>query len=108
MYAVIFEVEIADGKKDDYLNIAAVLKEQLVNMPGFLSIERFQSLVNEGKLLSLSFWEDEKSLINWKKNIDHMAAQKKGRDSIFKDYRIRIAEVKRDYTMATSKFEEND
>lgn len=105
MYAVIFEVEIADGKKDDYLNIAAVLKEQLVNMPGFLSIERFQSLVNEGKLLSLSFWEDEKSLINWKKNIDHMAAQKKGRDSIFKDYRIRIAEVKRDYTMETSEFE---
>ena len=106
MYAVIFEVEISDGKKDDYLNIAAHLKEQLVNMPGFLSIERFQSLVNEGKLLSLSFWEDESSILNWKKNIDHMAAQKKGRESIFKDYRIRIAKVERDYTMATSSFEE--
>lgn len=67
MYAVIFEVEIADGKKEQYLNIAAHLKEQLVKMPGFISIERFQSLVNEGKLLSLSFWEDENSLLNWKK-----------------------------------------
>lgn len=104
MYAVIFEVEIAEGKKDEYLNIAAHLKEQLVSMPGFLSIERFQSLVNEGKLLSLSFWEDESSLLQWKKNIDHMAAQKEGRASIFKDYRIRISEVKRDYTMQSSTF----
>lgn len=104
MYAVIFEVEIADNKKDQYLEIAAHLKEQLVKMPGFISIERFQSLVNEGKLLSLSFWEEEKHLLAWKKNIDHMAAQKKGRESIFKDYRIRIAEVKRDYTMESSEF----
>ena len=105
MYAVIFEVEIQEGKKDQYLSIAAHLKEQLVSMPGFLSIERFESLVNEGKLLSLSFWKDEESLLNWKKNIDHMAAQTKGRDSVFKDYRIRIAKVQRDYTMASSTFE---
>lgn len=104
MYAVIFEVEIADGKKDQYLSIAAMLKEQLIKMPGFLSIERFQSLVNEGKLLSLSFWENEESLINWKNNIDHMAAQKNGRESIFKDYRITIANVERDYTMQSSSF----
>ncbi|MFA9373252.1 MAG: antibiotic biosynthesis monooxygenase [Poseidonibacter sp.] len=104
MYAVIFEVEIADGKKEQYLSIAAMLKEQLIKMPGFLSIERFQSLVNEGKLLSLSFWENEESLINWKNNIDHMAAQKNGRESIFKDYRITIANVERDYTMQSSSF----
>lgn len=104
MYAVIFEVEIAEGKKDQYLDIATMLKEQLVKMPGFISIERFQSLVNEAKLLSLSFWEDEKSLLNWKKNIDHMAAQSKGRASIFKDYRIRIAKVERDYTLESSTF----
>lgn len=105
MYAVIFEVEIQEGKKGQYLNIAAKLKEQLVTMPGFLSIERFESLVTEGKLLSLSFWEDESSLLNWKKNIDHMAAQKEGRASIFKDYRIRIAKVERDYTMESSTFQ---
>ncbi|AXH11753.1 antibiotic biosynthesis monooxygenase family protein [Halarcobacter bivalviorum] len=104
MYAVIFEVEIADGKKEQYLNIAAHLKEQLVKMPGFISIERFQSLVNEGKLLSLSFWEDENSLLNWKKNIDHMAAQKQGRESIFKDYKISIAKIERSYTMESSDF----
>lgn len=104
MYAVIFEVEIKEGQQEAYLNIAAKLKEQLVLMPGFISIERFESLTNEGKLVSLSFWEDEKSLINWKKNIDHLSAQAKGRDSIFKDYRIRIAKVERDYTMETSSF----
>ena len=105
MYAVIFEVEIQEGQKEQYLFIAAHLKKQLVNMPGFLSIERFQSLADEGKLLSLSFWEDEKSLLDWKKNIDHMAAQTKGRASVFKDYRIRISKVERDYTMASSTFE---
>lgn len=104
MYSVIFEVEIQEGKKDQYLEIAAHLKEQLVKMPGFISIERFESLVTEGKLLSLSFWKDENSLLNWKKNIDHMAAQKKGRASIFKDYRIRIAKVERDYTLESSTF----
>ena len=102
MYAVIFEVEINENRKDEYLSIAAKLKEQLVTMEGFISIERFTSLVNEGKLLSLSFWETEKALIQWKKNIDHMSAQEKGRESIFKDYRIRIANVERDYTMETS------
>lgn len=104
MYAVIFEVEIADGKQNEYLNIAAMLKKQLVNMPGFISIERFESLVNEGKLVSLSFWKDEESLLFWKKNIDHLSAQRKGRASIFKDYRIRIAKVERDYTMESSNF----
>ena len=102
MYAVIFEVEIAEGKQNQYLEIAAMLKEQLVKMPGFISIERFESLVNEGKLLSLSFWEKEEDLLFWKKNVEHMAAQKKGRASIFKDYRIRIAKVERDYNMQTS------
>lgn len=104
MFGVIFEVEIAEGKKEQYLQIAAMLKEQLVKMPGFISIERFESLVNEGKLLSLSFWEDEKSLLAWKKNFDHLKAQAKGRESIFKDYRIRVVEVQRDYTMASSEF----
>jgi heme-degrading monooxygenase HmoA len=102
MYAVIFEVEINENRQEEYLAIAAKLKEQLVTMDGFISIERFTSLVNEGKLLSLSFWETEKAIIAWKKNIDHMSAQSKGRESIFKDYRIRIANVERDYTMETS------
>ena len=104
MFAVIFEVEIEEAKKSQYLQIAAKLKEQLINEKGFISVERFQSLINENKLLSLSFWEDEKSILNWKKNLDHFSAQKQGRESIFKDYRIRVDEVKRDYTLETSDF----
>ncbi len=104
MFGVIFEVEIDESKKSEYLQIAARLKEQLINEKGFISVERFQSLVDENKLLSLSFWEDEKSILNWKKNLDHFAAQKIGRDRIFKDYRIRVIEVKKDYTMVSSDF----
>lgn len=102
MYAVIFEVEINENKKDEYLVIAEKLKKQLVDIEGFVSIERFTSLVNKGKLLSLSFWETEEAILTWKKNLDHMNAQSKGRESIFKDYRIRIANIERDYTMETS------
>lgn len=102
MHAVIFEVELKDGKKEDYLAIATSLREQLVTSKGFISIERFQSLVNEGKLLSLSYWEDEEAILNWKANFDHKAAQLQGRSSIFKDYRICVVKVERDYTMATS------
>ena len=102
MYAVIFEVKIKASKKDQYLAIAAKLKEQLVKMDGFISIERFTSLVEEGKLLSLSFWESGDAIDKWKANIDHMNAQMQGRESIFEDYRIRVAEVVKDYTMETS------
>ena len=104
MFGVIFEVEIDEARKSEYLQIAARLKEQLINEKGFISVERFQSLVDENKLLSMSFLEDEKSILNWKKNLDHFAAQKRGRESIFKDYRIRVVEVKRDYTMESSDF----
>ena len=104
MYAVIFEVEINETKQEEYLAVAGELKKQLLRTSGFISIERFSSLVNKDKILSLSFWEDEKSLKTWKENFDHLHAQKKGRDSIFKDYRIRIANVQRDYTMQSSNF----
>ena len=104
MYAVIFEVEVKPSGKNEYLAIAAKLKEQLVKVDGFISIERFQSLVNDGKILSLSFWESEESIKKWKANFDHIQAQSKGRESLFKDYHIRIAQVQRDYTMKNSEF----
>ena len=78
MFAVIFEVEINQERKDEYLKIASILKVQLVNQKGFISVERFQSLIDEKKLLSLSYWKDQESILAWKKNIDHMSAQKKG------------------------------
>lgn len=97
MIAVIFEVWINDSKKDEYLEIASQLREELVKLEGFITIERFQSLTDSEKLLSLSFWENEESVIKWRNFEQHRQAQKKGRNYIFKDYRIRIGTIIRDY-----------
>ena len=98
MYAVIFEVYPTNEGKEEYLKIASSLKKFLQNRKGFISIERFQSLIDENKLLSLSFWEDEKSIKIWRNLFEHRIAQDKGNAGIFKDYRIRVAQVLRDYT----------
>ena len=98
MYAVIFEVWPIKEGKAEYLKIASTLKDFLQNREGFISIERFQSLVDENKLLSLSFWEDEKAIEIWRNMFEHRIAQDKGNASVFKDYRIRVANVLRDYT----------
>ncbi len=99
MIAVIFEVYPAEGKAQEYLDIAAKLKPLLENIDGFISIERFSSLVNEGKILSLSFWRDEKAIEEWRNLESHRLAQEKGRKSVFADYRLRVANVSRDYGM---------
>ena len=99
MIAVIFEVKIQAGKQDEYLQIAAKLREHLVNVDGFISIERFASLSEEGKLCSLSFWKDEDSIKQWREFDMHRLAQEKGKAGIFADFRIRVAEVVRDYGM---------
>ena len=98
MYAVIFEVWPTKEGKDEYLQIASKLKEFLQNAEGFISIERFQSLSDEKKLLSLSFWENEKSIEIWRNMFEHRIAQDKGNAGIFEDYRIRVANVLRDYS----------
>ena len=100
MIAVIFEVIPAEGKVQEYLNIAARLKPLLENIDGFISIERFSSLAEEGKLLSLSFWRDEKAIEEWRNIESHRLAQVKGREEVFLDYRLRVANVSRDYGMA--------
>lgn len=99
MYAVIFEVQPKPGRKADYLDIAAQLRPELEKIDGFVSVERFASLSNEGKLLSLSFWRDEAAVISWRQHALHHKAQAKGREDIFADYRIRVAEIVRDYGM---------
>jgi len=97
MIAVIFEVWPADGRKDDYLGIAASLREDLTRIDGFISVERFQSLTEPGKLLSLSFWRDEDAVKRWRTHARHRDSQAKGRGGIFADYRLRVAAVLRDY-----------
>ncbi|MCC9071627.1 antibiotic biosynthesis monooxygenase [Flavobacterium sp. F-65] len=99
MIAVIFEVIPNEGKRQEYLDIAANLRPELDKIPGFISIERFQSFNDPEKVLSLSFWKDEKSIQQWRNLEMHRIAQSKGRQEIFKDYHLRIADVKRDYGM---------
>ncbi|HSI02729.1 MAG TPA: antibiotic biosynthesis monooxygenase [Reyranella sp.] len=99
MIAVIFEVWPADGRKQAYLDIAASLRPELEQIDGFISIERFQSLIDDSKLLSLSFWRDEAAVQAWRNVEPHRQAQKKGREGVFRDYRLRVASVLRDYGM---------
>jgi len=97
MIAVIFEVEPATGRREDYLATAATLRTNLEGSDGFISVERFQSLTNPGKMLSLSFFRDEQAVKAWRNTVAHRSAQAAGRSGMFKDYRLRIASVIRDY-----------
>ena len=99
MIAVIFEVEPADGRKQDYLDIAAEMRPMLDDVEGFISVERFQSLTDPRKILSLSFFKDEAAVARWRTLSAHRRAQKEGRSGIFDNYRLRIASVIRDYGM---------
>lgn len=99
MIAVIFEVEPHAPHRDDYFRVAAELRPLLDEIEGFISIERFQSLSDEGRILSLSFWRDEEAVAQWRNLEAHRAAQTEGRERIFRDYRLRIAHVVRDYGM---------
>ncbi|KRB20617.1 MULTISPECIES: antibiotic biosynthesis monooxygenase family protein [Mesorhizobium] len=97
MIAVIFEVQPAEGRRDAYLGIAAKLRPLLDGIDGFISIERFQSLADPNRILSLSFWRDEDAVKAWRNTEEHRQAQQAGRGGIFAGYRLRIAHVVRDY-----------
>ena len=99
MIAVIFEVVPRERRKVDYLGMAADLRPLLDGIDGFVSIERFESLTDPGKVLSLSFWRDEAAVAAWRTAEPHRRAQAAGRREIFRDYRLRIAQVVRDYGM---------
>lgn len=99
MIAVIFEVRPHPGKQQQYLDAAASLKPLLAGIDGFISVERFQSLTEPEKILSLSFWRDEEAVRRWRELEAHRGVQAAGRASIFADYRLRVASVLRDYGM---------
>ena len=101
MIAVIFEVWPSEGRRQEYLDIAAALRPLLEQIDGFISIERFESLYEPGKILSLSFFRDEEAVARWRALQAHRSAQAKGRAGIFRDYRLRIAGTIRDYGMFT-------
>jgi heme-degrading monooxygenase HmoA len=103
MIAVIFEVWPADGRKEHYLSLAQRLREDLHQIDGFISVERFQSLTDPGKLLSLSFWRDEEAVARWRNQAQHRTTQAAGRGGIFADYRLRVAAVLRDYGITANR-----
>lgn len=101
MIAVLFEAQAAPAHQARYLQLAAELKPLLADIDGFIDIERFQSLTTDGKILSLSWWRDEESVRRWRQNVFHQAAQREGREAIFTYYRIRVAQVVREYASET-------
>ncbi len=101
MIAVLFEAETHPDTQARYLELAEALKPELKNIDGFIAIERFHSLNTPGKILSLSWWRDAEAVLTWKNHMSHQAAQKEGRQAIFASYRIRVAEVLRDYSLNT-------
>lgn len=100
MIAVIFEVWPEPHRRQEYLDLAASLRSELRAIDGFISIERFASLTEEGKVLSLSLWRDEAAVARWRNLESHRDAQAQGRAGIFRDYRLRVTQVLRDYGMA--------
>lgn len=99
MIAVIFEFTPAEGRFPEYLDLVATLKEDLEQAEGFISLERFESITNKGRFVSLQYWRDEESIRKWRNLQKHREAQKRGRAGIFASYRLRIAGVLRDYEM---------
>ena len=97
MIAVIFEVELREGRRQQYLDIAASLRPKLDAIEGFISIERYQSLNDPNKLLSLSFFENEDAVAEWRGLQLHRKAQAVGRSEVFADYRLRVVKIIRDY-----------
>jgi heme-degrading monooxygenase HmoA len=99
MIAIIFESKPHPDQRDRYLEAAARLKPLLADQDGFISVERFESLTEPGKLLSISFWRDEEAVAKWRQVEQHRRIQQAGRKSIFADYRLRVAAVVRDYSL---------
>jgi heme-degrading monooxygenase HmoA len=100
MIAVIFESWPKPGKKDAYLDMAAVLAPLVAEVDGFISVERFESVSLPGKMVALSFWRDEEAVTNWRNIIEHRRVQEGSRKTVFDDYRLRVAHVIRDYSLS--------
>ena len=100
MHVVVFEVTVKPEVGQRYFDIAAELKPELEKIDGFISVERFESLVTPHKYVSLSFWRDEEAVARWREHRTHQSAQMLGKREIFADFRISVAEIQRQYTLA--------
>lgn len=95
---VLFEVKPTQAGLSKYLDQAVMLKEHLQGFEGFVRMERFSSLNEEGKLLSMNIWNDEKALDRWRNLMPHRMSQKMGKEKLFESYRIMVCQVIREYT----------
>ena len=100
MVVVVFQVTMREGQAQAYLDLAAALREEVEAIDGFLAVERFESLSSPGKLVSISYWRDQAAVTAWRQQLRHLEAQERGKAGIFADFRISVAEVVRDYTLA--------
>ncbi len=99
MLIVVFEFTLNEGVNDRYFELAGMMREEIQNQPGFISIERFRHIEDDQRVVSISTWQDEDAIKQWRENLKHRMAQKEGKASIFKSYRLRVAKVIRDYGM---------
>ena len=99
MLIVVFEFTLNEGINDRYFELAGMMREEIQNQPGFISIERFRHIEDDQRVVSISTWQDEDAIKQWRENLKHRMAQKEGKASIFKSYRLRVAKVIRDYGM---------
>lgn len=100
MMVVVFEVVMKEGCSQEYFDIAARLRPELEQIDGFISVERFESMATPGRYVSISFWRDEAAVQKWREHAEHCRAQEYGKDEIFADFRISVASVERQYTLA--------
>ncbi len=100
MHVVVFEISMKEGAQDQYFDLAASLRPEVEKIDGFISVERFESVATPGKFVSISFWRDEAAVQRWREHADHEVAQNRGKADIFADFRISVAEIGRQYTMA--------
>ena len=96
MFALFFEVTPKAGATDRYLSLAAALKPKLDEAGGCLFIDRFRNLQRQGSLLSFQIWRDEAAMTAWRVNDSHHRTQEAGRNEVFSDYRLRVAQVVRE------------
>ena len=99
MLIVVFEFTLNEGVNDRYFELAGMMREEIQNQLGFISIERFRHIEDDQRVVSISTWQDEDAIKQWRENLKHRMAQKEGKASIFKSYRLRVAKVIRDYGM---------
>jgi len=96
--AVIFTSQRAQSTGDDddgYAAMAEAMDRQAAAQPGYLGIESARGA--DGFGITVSYWRSVADARAWKGVSEHLAAQRLGRERWYRMFRVRIAEVAREY-----------